>query len=194
MSPAPSRTSRDAITIAARSILEQDGLDAVTMQAVAECVGVRAPSLYKHVAHRDALIRAVSDDVAGDLAAVLGSGRTGARDAGRRLRVIAERYRTFVRRNPAGYALLFAGLDPGQRTSDEALAALGEPIVAVMASIVGEEGALDAARTFTAWAHGFVSLEVSGGFRLGGDVDAAYARGIDVILSGLSGPANPPSG
>ena len=42
-----------------------------------------------------------------------------------------------------------------------------------------------------AWAHGFVSMELAGGFRLGGDLDAAYATGIDLILAGISGRASP---
>ena len=52
----------------------------------------------------------------------------------------------------------------------------------------------DAARTFVAWAHGFTSLEMAGGFRLGGDIDAAFANGIDLILAGISERASPSAG
>jgi AcrR family transcriptional regulator len=194
MSPTPARTSRDAITAAARAILEEDGLDAVSMQAVAERVGVRAPSLYKHVADRNALIRAVTDAVTADLAMALRPPRRRPRDPGDELRSIARRYRAFVHQNPMGYGLLFMRLGPGMLPDDSILASLGEPMVRATGRLVGEERALDAARTFVAWAHGFTSLELAGGFRLGGDIDAAFANGIDLILAGISERASPSAG
>lgn len=193
MSPAPARTSSEAIVVAARAILEADGLDAVTMQAVAGRVGVRAPSLYKRVADRSALIRAVTDAIIEDLAAALQSPGTG-RDAADELRAIAHRFRAFVHANPAGYRLLFANLGPDTAPDGAALAALGRPIVAATTRLVGDGDALPAARTFVAWAHGFTTMELAGGFRLGGDVDAAYATGIDMILAGISATASPRSG
>lgn len=191
--PAPPRTSRHAIVTAARSILETDGLEAVSMQAVADRVGVRAPSLYKHVADRSALIRAVTDAVAADLAAALRVPRPSG-DPRDDLRSIARRYRTFVRANPAGYGLLFRPLGRDELPDDATLAALGEPIIAAIEHVTGEGGGLEAARTFVAWAHGFTSLEGAGGFRLGGDLDAAYERGIELILAGISGSASPRPG
>ena len=186
--PAPARTSPEAIVRAAREILEADGLEAVSMQAVAERVGVRAPSLYKHVADRSALVRDVAESVVTDLARALAIRRAG-RDPRDDLRGIARRYRTFVRANPAGYALLFARTGLGAAADEAALAALGRPIIEVMERLVGPERALAAARTFVAWAHGFTSLELTGGFRLGGDLDEAYTSGIELILAGLSAPA-----
>ena len=193
MSPARSRTSSDAITAAARRILEEDGLEAVTMQAVADRVGVRAPSLYKRVADRNALVRSVVASVAADLAVEMRPSRA-AGDPRDELREMAARYRTFVRANPVGYGLLFARLGPEVRPDEAALAALGDPVVASMRRIVGDDGALEAARTFVAWAHGFTSLEMTGGFRLGGDLERAYARGVELILAGISGSASPAGG
>ena len=105
--PAPARTSKDAIVAAARAILEEDGLDAVVMSRVAERVGVRGPSLYKHVRDRAALVRAVADGVTDDLASgsrsavSTGDPRRGPHGSGTRLSRLRprqpERLRTAVR-------------------------------------------------------------------------------------------------
>jgi len=206
MSPAPARTSQDAIVIAARTILETSGLAAVTMRAVAESVGVKGPSLYKRLPDHAALLRAISESVAADLTRTLaGVGDTDraedravgtadpaddpAADPRSDLRSVAFAYRTFVRDNPNGYRLLFADLPPGASPDTSTLAAMGLPVVRAMARLVGETEALEAARTVVAWAHGFVSMELAGAFRLGGDLEAAYAYGIDAILIGVSARA-----
>ena len=59
--PTPDRTSLDAILLAARELLETDGPAGLTMAAVAARVGVRAPSLYKRVENREALLRSVAE-------------------------------------------------------------------------------------------------------------------------------------
>src|SRR6478736_1886313 len=192
MSPAPSRTSVDAIVAAARRILETDGLSDVTMRSVAEAVGVQGPSLYKRVPDRAALVRAVSDGVVVDLAVTLALA-TETSDPLTDLRSVADAYRDFVHRNPNGYRLLFADLPAGAAPDPAALAALADPIVKAMAALSGEPDALEGARTFVAWAHGFVSMELAGAFRLGGDLDAAYAFGIESILAGVRSRASPAS-
>lgn len=48
----------------------------------------------------------------------------------------------------------------------------------VAADLVGEDDALEAARLVTAWATGFLTMELSGAFRLGGDLDEAFEYGL----------------
>ena len=193
VSPAPARTSNDAIVRAARVILEADGLSGLTMRRVAEAVGVKGPSLYKRIPDREALLRAVADGVVDDLSQAMA--RADATDDPRAdLEAAAHAYRDFVRRNPNGYRLLFTELPSGARPEPAILAALGEPIVRSVARLAGGAKALEGARTLVAWAHGFVSMELAGAFRLGGDLDAAYAFGIEAILAGVSVRATPASG
>lgn len=53
-------------------------------------------------------------------------------------------------------------------------------------ALVGDDDALDAARLFTAWATGFLQMELAGAFRLGGDVDDAFDYGLDRLIHGLA--------
>ena len=195
MSPAPARTSNQAIVAAARRILEAEGLDSVTMRAIADAVGVRGPSLYKRVPDRAALLRLVADGVIEDMARTM-SVAVATGDPRRDVAAALHAYRHFVRSNPSGYRLLFADLPAEALPDAERIAALGGPIVTAMADLLGGEWALPAARTVVAWAHGFVTMELAGAFRLGGDLDAAYAFGIEAVLEGVgsatvSGAASP---
>ena len=178
MSPAPARTSVDAIVAAARRILEADGLAAADDAQRRGSRGRQGTVALQAGAGREALLRAVADSVVADLSRTMA--RASATDdpaADVRAAVLA--YRAFVRRNPNGYRLLFTELPSGASPDPAILAALGEPLVRAMAGIAGESRSLEAARTLVAWAHGFVSMELAGAFRLGGDLESAYLFGID---------------
>jgi AcrR family transcriptional regulator len=163
--PAPERTSLDAIVAAATEILESGGPDAVTMQAVALRVGVKAPSLYKRVADRDALVRLVADAATERLAIALERPST--------LAEVARAFRSFARANPRSFQLIFsASADPG------ILARASAPVLRIARDLAGEEDALHAARLLTAWAVGFVQMELAGAFQLGGELDEAFEYGL----------------
>src|SRR5579859_2603616 len=65
--PAPERTTHEAIVAAGCELVEQHGLGGLTMRAIAERVGVRAPSLYKRVRNRGELIDLVVEATVEDL-------------------------------------------------------------------------------------------------------------------------------
>ena len=169
--PTPDRTSVTDIVAAARDILESEGLPGLTMAAVATRVGVRAPSLYKRVGSRDELIGLVADATVqglGDLLQQLTEQQAG--DPTAALRELARGFRSFARQRPAGYSLIFALSPDAARPSLETLVRATDTLVAVTTPLVGQRHALDAARLITAWANGFLSMELSGAFRMGGDV------------------------
>ncbi len=155
------------------------------MQAVADAVGVRAPSLYKRFAGRPALIRAIADDVAAELGAVIAPALE-VEDPAEAVRVLADRYRAFAHRSPGAYQLLFTNLLPEANPTPEANAAAAAGLLLLTERLVGRKRALEAARLLTAFAHGFVSMELAGAFRLGGDVNEAYRFAIDSIIEGLT--------
>jgi AcrR family transcriptional regulator len=59
----PVPLDRERIAVAALALLDAGGEEAVTMRAIAERLGVRAPSLYNHVRSKDALLELVADRV-----------------------------------------------------------------------------------------------------------------------------------
>jgi len=172
--PTPDRTSLEAIVSAGRDILEASGPGGLTMNAVAERVGVKAPSLYKRVRDKDALFRLVADATISDLTTSL---------HGPTLRDLAVAMRSFAQTRPQGFRAIFT-----TGASPEAIAAASEPVLRACRNLVGEERALDAARTVTSWAYGFITMEMSGAFQLGGDIDSAFETGIDLLTRALSEP------
>jgi AcrR family transcriptional regulator len=185
VSPARARTSNDAVVAAGRELLEAGGLDALTMQAVAARLGIRAPSLYKRFVNRSALIAAIAEAAIDEQGREL-AGAIRGDDPGADLRRMAEAYRSFAKRAPNAYQLTFTNLVPEARPPVEASARAAAPLIATTGRLVGADRALEAARLVTAFVHGFLSMEIAGAFRLGGDVDAAYRFGVDTLLRGLS--------
>ena len=185
MSPARARTSLPEIVAAGRALLEAGGLDAVTMQAVADRVGVRAPSLYKRIVNRTALLSAIADAAVDELGALMRPFAADP-DPASGLRAVAMAVRTFAHAHPRTYELLFMNLPAEARASPERNAAAAVPVRSLSERLVGPERALDAARLVTAFVHGFVSMELTGAFRLGGDVEEAYRYGIDTLVRGVA--------
>lgn len=183
--PAPAKVSDAEIVTAARRIIERDGVAALSMQAVAAVVGVRAPSLYKRFADRAALVGAVQQQLFGELGArlELAAARPGAILA---LQAMGDAYRAFARARPHLYALMFAVESPHDAAGDAARRAAAQPILSRLVDLVGPARALPSARVLTAFVHGFVSMELQGAFRLGGDVDEAFALGLELLLSSLA--------
>ena len=61
------RLSRDAVTAATLALIDQRGLPAATMRAIAHRLGVKAQSLYTHIANREDLLDAVADRIVGEV-------------------------------------------------------------------------------------------------------------------------------
>jgi AcrR family transcriptional regulator len=174
--PTPERTSLAEIVAAGRDILEAEGPSRLTMQAVAKRVGVRAPSLYKRVRDRDALlglVAATNIDELGQRLAASEATMTG----------LAHTYRAFAHERPEGFRLILStGAEP------EALARAADPVLRVAAELAGSAKALEAARLVTAWATGFITMELAGAFRLGGDLELAFEFGLARLSVALSLP------
>ncbi len=60
MSPYPARIDRDSLIHCARQMIEDEGADNLSLGKVAKQIGVKPPSLYRHVASKADLLREVN--------------------------------------------------------------------------------------------------------------------------------------
>ena len=180
--PTPDKTSRDAIIAAARELIEQDGVDGLAMAAVANRVGVQPPSLYKRVRDRGELISLVVGASIDDLTARMEAQRQP--DPRERLIALADVLRAFAHERPVGFALVF-GTHKAPPPDTDAVQRSVTPLLDAVTALTGPEHALDGARLLTAWATGYLTMELADRLRLGGDLDAAWNWGLARIVAAL---------
>jgi AcrR family transcriptional regulator len=180
--PAHSQTSTAAIVAAGRHLLEELGMDALTMRDVADAVGVRTPSLYKRVRSRSDLFRLILEDVTDELTAALDAAASSG-DPVAGLRAMMAVYRGFAHANPVAYTLMYAPQAvPGATERSERSSAT---LLRLVTELAGPRHALPAARTIVAWTNGFITMELAGAFRLGGDVEQAWDFGMGRVLNAI---------
>jgi AcrR family transcriptional regulator len=170
----------------ALELADEVGLDHLTQAALAARLGVRQPSLYKHIASSDALLRLISMRGKAELADVLTLAAIGrARDDA--LVAMARAWRGWALEHPGRYE---AAQRPPARgdVDDEAVSDRALQVLAAVMDGYGSEGddAIDAIRAFRATLHGFVSLESSGAFALPASVDRSFDRLVHALITALS--------
>ncbi|ABK71589.1 TetR/AcrR family transcriptional regulator [Mycolicibacterium smegmatis] len=179
------RLSRDTIVNAALTFLDREGWDALTINALANQLGTKGPSLYNHVHSLDDLRRTVRMRVIDDIISMLnrvGEGRT--RDDA--VIAMASAYRSYAHHHPGRYSAFtrmpFGDDDPEYSAATKAAAA---PVIEVLASF-GLEGeqAFYAALEFWSALHGFVLLEMTGVMD-DVDTDAVFTDMLLRLASGM---------
>jgi len=177
--------SRDSIVNAALTFLDREGWDALTINALANQLGTKGPSLYNHVQSLDDLRRTVRMRVVGDIIEMLktvGQGRT--RDDA--VTAMASAYRSYAHHHPGRYSAFtrmpLGGDDP---EFTDATRAAAEPVISVLASYgLDGDSAFYAALEFWSAMHGFVLLEMTGAMN-GIDTDAVFTDMVMRLASGM---------
>jgi AcrR family transcriptional regulator len=172
-STVPSRSARAQEVVAvARRLLEEEGSATLTMRRLAERVGIRAPSLYKHFPDKAALEGAVIATGLEDAAAVFEAAvETAAETAADPLPALAAAYRRFALDHPHLYRLMNSGPLPRQHLPP----GLEDRAAAPLLRVAGDQAR---ARAIWAFAHGMVMLELDHRFPPDADLDAAWQAGI----------------
>ncbi len=126
-----------ALVAAARTILEKDGIEALSLRAVARAVGVSPAAPYHHFADKDALLAAVAAQGFRELTAAMEKRMTQETEPTKRFLGTGAGYVAFAAANPALFRLMFGG--SGQRFSAHAgLATAGMAAYDVLSKAAGE--------------------------------------------------------
>lgn len=160
----------------AENVADEVGLTNLTLAAVAPRLGVRMPSLYKHVAGMEALRRLLSIRAKHELADVFA--RAAAGKAGpQALTAILQAGRAWATAHPGRYAATVRAPDPADNEDVEASNAILRIALAALTGyrLAGDD-AIDAVRALRATLHGFITLEQAGGFGLPNDVNRSFDR------------------
>lgn len=184
MSPYPAQVDRDRIASKARELIEADGIDQLSLAKLASELGIKAPSLYRHVASKAELLQAVNVLTNEELVATLMQAVAMLGDPKDRLRAMAHAYREFAHRYPVTYGLAFSNLAPESRPDAGLLEVLALPVQDVWAAIFSAEISLAALRGAWALMHGYVSLELNQQFQRGGDLDRTFEQIINAYIAG----------
>ena len=202
----PSKLSRERVVGAARSLIGEQGVQALGMRAVAARLGVRPASLYKHVVDLAGLHALLAEHAAGELLTAIDAAIARAPNSARvespkmPMLLMANEYLRFARDQPALYALLTNETSPRPATErpsatvaaaasipQVARAALWQRLLQVVGDLTGSADDTEAAVALWAFLHGFITLERAGMFGTDGP-SGGFARGVKAMAAGLRRP------
>jgi AcrR family transcriptional regulator len=171
----------------AERLADEVGLSQLTLAALATRLGVRQPSLYKHIDGMDGLRRGLTVRAKNELANILARAAIG-RERGDAITAIAHAYRGWAHEHPGRYA----AAQPAPAADDAEDIAASHAVVSVVTAVLAgyrlrDDDAIDATRALRSALHGFVTLELSGGFGLPVDIDRSYERLVGGLVTALSG-------
>ncbi|RLL69858.1 TetR-like C-terminal domain-containing protein [Streptomyces sp. Z26] len=171
---------------AGAALADEVGHTGLTMGLLAERLGVRTPSLYKHVGGQADLNRRIAALALGEAADAVGGAVQGyaGRDA---LAAAARAFRTYVVAHPGRYAATI-GVEP--TGPDDPMAASSARLLGAFRAVLRGYDLADsdvdhALRMLRSLCHGFATLQAADGFQWSADVDESFEWLIDFADRGL---------
>lgn len=174
------------VVAGAAALADEIGLANVTMTLVAERLGVRSPSLYKHIDGQADLSRRIAALALTELGDALQEALQGlaGRDA---LAAAARTIRGFVVAHPGRYAATIRITADGP---DDPVVVAGARAIGSLAAVlagysIDPADTVHALRMLRSLIHGFAVLEAAGGFQMDTDVDDSFEWLVDFADRGL---------
>ncbi|MFD9338299.1 TetR/AcrR family transcriptional regulator [Streptomyces sp. NPDC060028] len=169
------------LTEAAAAMADESGLDRVSLSALARQFGVKDASLYSHVRNlRELRVRIAllaSEEMTAGIAAAV-AGRAG-KDA---LVAFADAYREYALAHPGRYAATQMRLEAEEVSGSVGFRRSVELTYGMLRAYgLTEPDLTDAGRLLRSTFHGYVHLELSGGFGHSRDVRESWSRSLDAL-------------
>jgi len=160
----------------ARMLLEEEGGEGLSMRRLAERLGIRAPSIYKHFPSKEALEAALISQGFEEQGAAF---EAAFESPGEPIVAIIEIYRAFAHRHPHLYRLMY------DSSLNRELLTPGSEESAVIPAVRALGGDRDLARAAFGFVHGMTILELNDRFPADADVDEAWRRGLAALTGSI---------
>ncbi|GAC1561254.1 MAG: TetR/AcrR family transcriptional regulator [Herpetosiphon sp.] len=177
--------NRTQVIAVAAEVADEIGLEQLTLAQVATRLGVKLPSLYNHLDGLADLRRTLALLGLRQLMAQFGRAAIGkAEDAA--IIAIAEAYRAYAIAHPGLYAATLRAPAPEDLELQQAAQTIVEVVLTVLEPYgLSEAAAIHAVRGLRSIIHGFVTLELAGGFELPLDQNESFRWLLYAYISGV---------
>ncbi|WP_443660567.1 TetR/AcrR family transcriptional regulator [Clostridium algidicarnis] len=180
------RLDMDMILNTTAKLVEEKGIDNVTLNNIAENLGVKSPSLYNHINGLADLSIGLAKLAIEKLDDVVRNAAVG-KSKKEALIEMANAYRKFSKDSPELYkAILKLPIYNEYEIKEKGHAVIRIIYQVLEAYNLSEEDTIHFSRGFRSALHGFVSLEEAGFFSAGVDVDESYNRLVHCFVSILN--------
>jgi len=115
---------RGEILAAAQNIIRTQGMDALSLRALAKAVGVTAPALYEYFSNKEAILRALFVEGSQVMLARMEQTILGSEPGVQRVLAVLNGYRRFAREEPDYFRLLFGTVEPPLELSEDEYAGM----------------------------------------------------------------------
>jgi len=185
---------RDEIVAATATLLEQTGdMDAVSIRAIADAVGVSSPSIYLHFPDKTALLYAVCQERFSELDAMMAEAARLASDPLDEIRRCGAAYIRFGLLHPEQYRILFMERDEPSGFSEDHLAdtsTFDHMVItlerAMRAGLIDENDPMVVTAGLWAAVHGLTSLLIAKPDFPWPPVERLVDQVIDMCMAGLA--------
>jgi AcrR family transcriptional regulator len=171
---------------AAAELIDREGVEALTLAALAAHFKVAVPSLYNHVGGMPGLLHQLALLGRKQLVQVIGKAVMG-KAGDDAIIALADAYRAYVKAHPGVYTCALHVAEESDTESRALEAEAVDIILKVLAYYdLHDEQAIHVVRAFRSIVHGFASLEMAGGFGMPLSLDESFRLLVQGYIRSIS--------